>query len=71
MALFAAMLWMAFIDGCCNVLGSNANGAVFFDAASDALKQVQYFAGRDSVINPPFDMCLQFIDLIKNALKLD
>ena len=69
--IFKIVGWKPFIDLCCSVTGGNACAPLYYDAMSDALKQAKSIAGMDVIVNPVFDLCLEYFNLLIEAYNLD
>lgn len=57
------------LDLRCDELGSNALAPLYFDASVDTTLQLQYLIGKHMVVNPPFKMVMQFLELVEKAFE--
>lgn len=67
--IFIIVGWKPFIDMCCNSIGSNSCAPFFYCAQADGLKQARSIAGKDVLCNPPYDLCLEFYQMLIDAYK--
>ena len=59
------------VDACADPLGTNSVAPLFFSAASNILAQVSALAGNDIMINPPFFLAEEFVDVALAAFAQD
>ena len=64
-----ALDWTPVIDACSDSCGLNALAPLYFDAIADTLKRAYYLKGRRSIMNPPFNLMAEFVDLVVEVAK--
>ena len=63
--------WWPVIDMCCDLIGSNGHGPLFFGAEANAKVQAAVIAGKRVVINPPYHEVGPYVQVARDAYDED
>ena len=66
---FGNIEWIPVIDVCSDTVGSNSTAVLCYNVMVNGLLQMEYFAAKDSICNPPFASAGKYIKMLEEAYK--